>query len=294
MNCRIASRSGRASGSRHASAPGLRRAPATSSSTTMRRVARLGLDRTAPAGGRSAGARRRPWRMRARVWSTNSSIEPMRIGSGSTIDGGAGQPAGLDGGDQVAGGGPEDGHVVAGLRRPGAAASAPSPLASSWSSAQGDRTSLVAVDEGDRRRRSASGVASEAGRMDGTAAPRAGASPGGRACRCGTTTSDGGDVGAGEYLRWQRTSPALGTTRARRTATRGARGRDRGAWQDRWDEEDTFEAPNPAGLLGELEPWPTGPSCTCWTCSRTRRAPGCTSATRWATSAPTSTPATSA
>ena len=46
--------------------------------------------------------------------------------------------------------------------------------------------------------------------------------------------------------------------------------------------------------------WPTpttrGParrSCTCRTCSRTRPAPACTSGTRWATSAPTATPATS-
>ena len=34
-------------------------------------------------------------------------------------------------------------------------------------------------------------------------------------------------------------------------------------------------------------------SCTCWTCSRTRRARACTSGTRWATSAPTATPASS-
>ena len=46
--------------------------------------------------------------------------------------------------------------------------------------------------------------------------------------------------------------------------------------------------------------WPTpttrGParrSCSCWTCSRTRPAPACTSGTRWATSAPTASPASS-
>ena len=46
--------------------------------------------------------------------------------------------------------------------------------------------------------------------------------------------------------------------------------------------------------------WPTpkaspseGASCSCWTCSRTRRAPACTSATRWASPAPTCTAATS-
>ena len=34
-------------------------------------------------------------------------------------------------------------------------------------------------------------------------------------------------------------------------------------------------------------------SCSCWTCSRTRPGPGCTSGTRWATSAPTATAASS-
>ena len=66
-------------------------------------------------------------------------------------------------------------------------------------------------------------------------------------------------------------------------------------WQECWDADGTFEAPNPAGPLadpdGVAERGPT--SCSCSTCSRTRRAPASTSATRSASSAPTSTPATS-
>ena len=66
-------------------------------------------------------------------------------------------------------------------------------------------------------------------------------------------------------------------------------------WQDRWDGERHVRGAQPGRAR-----WPTptpvagaARSCSCWTCSRTRRARACTSATRWATSAPTSTPATS-
>jgi leucyl-tRNA synthetase len=66
-------------------------------------------------------------------------------------------------------------------------------------------------------------------------------------------------------------------------------------WQDRWEAEGTFDTPNPAGPLGDpaavagrpkkfvldMFPYPSA-------------APACTWATRWASSAPTSTPATSA
>ena len=55
-------------------------------------------------------------------------------------------------------------------------------------------------------------------------------------------------------------------------------------WQDHWEREGTFHAPNPG------EPWPPEPAArrsTCWTCSRTRPARACTSGTRWASSAPT-------
>ena len=66
-------------------------------------------------------------------------------------------------------------------------------------------------------------------------------------------------------------------------------------WQDYWEEHGTFHAPNPTGAAGRPgAPAGRAPrSCSCWTCSRTRPAPGCTSGTRWATSAPTATPATS-
>ena len=65
-------------------------------------------------------------------------------------------------------------------------------------------------------------------------------------------------------------------------------------WQDRWEAEGTFEAPNPTGPLGDPATVAgRGRSCTCSTCSRTRPGSGCTSATRSATSAPTSTPASS-
>ena len=59
-------------------------------------------------------------------------------------------------------------------------------------------------------------------------------------------------------------------------------------WQDRWEAEGTFEAPNPAGPLAPADGRRSRPtSCICWTCSRTRPARACTSGTHWATSAPT-------
>ena len=51
-------------------------------------------------------------------------------------------------------------------------------------------------------------------------------------------------------------------------------------WQDRWEREGTFHAPEPAGAGQRARR-----SSTCWTCSRTRLVPDCTSGTRWATSA---------
>ena len=62
------------------------------------------------------------------------------------------------------------------------------------------------------------------------------------------------------------------------------------AWQDRWDREGTFNAPNPIGPLVrgfDARRRPAAP--TSWTCSRTRPARACTSDTRWVTSARTST-----
>ena len=48
------------------------------------------------------------------------------------------------------------------------------------------------------------------------------------------------------------------------------------AWQDRWEREGTFHAANPTGpaVRRASTGWPTARSCTCSTCSRTRRGPG--------------------
>ena len=66
------------------------------------------------------------------------------------------------------------------------------------------------------------------------------------------------------------------------------------AWQDRWESEGTFHAPNPAG------PW-ADPEGVAGRAEAVRpghvplplRRRACTSATRWATSPPTSTPGSS-
>ena len=71
-------------------------------------------------------------------------------------------------------------------------------------------------------------------------------------------------------------------------------------WQDRWEREGTFHAANPAGEVsaGVCSPVsgrsPGGPSSTCSTSSRIPAASGCTSVTRWATSALTCSAATCA
>ena len=53
-----------------------------------------------------------PWRMRARVEAMNSSSEPMRIGSGRTIDVSPASQHAADGGDQRPARRPEHGDVV--------------------------------------------------------------------------------------------------------------------------------------------------------------------------------------
>ena len=45
-------------------------------------------------------------------------------------------------------------------------------------------------------------------------------------------------------------------------------------WQDRWEAEGTFEAPNPSGPWAEPEKVAGREEVTCWTCSRTRRGVG--------------------
>ena len=71
-------------------------------------------------------------------------------------------------------------------------------------------------------------------------------------------------------------------------------GRIETAWQDRWEREGTFHAAEPdrSAVRRASTRSPAARAATCWTCSRTRAALGCTSATRWATSAPTCTRAT--
>ena len=87
-----------------------------------------------------------------------------------------------------------------------------------------------------------------------------------------------------------------GDRRARRTATPPR-------WPTRSRRAGSSAGPTRARSTRRTRPgrWPTASTAsrsartpTSWTCSRTRPAPGCTSATRWATSAPTSTPATAA
>ena len=92
------------------------------------------------------------------------------------------------------------------------------------------------------------------------------------------------------------TNPAAAARRRRRTATRLRMAADIEArWQDFWDAEGTYEAPNPGAATWPGTPrWPPGPRSSSWTCSRTPRVRACTSGTRWATSPPTSSPASSA
>ena len=64
-------------------------------------------------------------------------------------------------------------------------------------------------------------------------------------------------------------------------------------WQDRWEAEGTFEAPNPAGPLAEPEKVAARPKKYVLDMFPYPSGSGCTSATRWATSPPTSTAASS-
>ncbi len=65
-------------------------------------------------------------------------------------------------------------------------------------------------------------------------------------------------------------------------------------WQDFWDAEGTYAAPNPSGDLAGDPAAVAQPKKFIMDMFRTRRVRACTSATRWATSPPTCTPATSA
>lgn len=60
-------------------------------------------------------------------------------------------------------------------------------------------------------------------------------------------------------------------------------------WQQHWEERGTFHAPNPVGPLKGDVP---DDKLFVQDMFRTRRAPACTSATRWASSAPTCSPGT--
>ena len=73
--------------------------------------------------------RRRRCAIRARVWATNSSIDPSRIGSGSTTSVAPHSQIGLDGGDQRPGRRAEQGDV------------APGPMPRAWSAAATARAS---------------------------------------------------------------------------------------------------------------------------------------------------------
>ena len=127
VNCRIARRSG-SSGGRVPRRGADRRAPSAASSSSSTSAA-LDVSGTAGRGtargrGRPPRARRRRSRCAARVWSTNSSIDPSRIGSGSATTVPPASHIGLDGGDQRAGGRPEHADVdpgahAAGLERGG-------------------------------------------------------------------------------------------------------------------------------------------------------------------------------
>ena len=83
--------------------------------------------RTRPAASSISRSLASPWRMRSRVPLTNSSSEPMRMGSGSTIAGRARQPAALDGGDQAPAGGRRGWPRGRRARCPGACSAAPTP-----------------------------------------------------------------------------------------------------------------------------------------------------------------------
>ena len=67
-------------------------------------------------------------------------------------------------------------------------------------------------------------------------------------------------------------------------------------WQKIWDDEGTFWAANVNGDLkdGKGHNAEGARPISRWTCSRTRPARACTSATRWATSPPTWSAATTA
>lgn len=94
------------------------------------------------------------------------------------------------------------------------------------------------------------------------------------------------------------TTPASGAAEAatepfRYSATLAAEIESR--WQDIWEKEGTFHAPNPAGDLadpaaGDVAAKPHSFIMDMFPYPRVRV---CTSATRWATSPPTSTPGTS-
>ena len=47
-------------------------------------------------------------------------------------------------------------------------------------------------------------------------------------------------------------------------------------WQDHWEDEGTFEAPNPAGPLAQPERVAGRENSSCSTCFRTHRVPACT------------------
>ena len=120
VNCSTASRSGSSAGR----SKSLGRMPSRRDVVEQvveqhhRRIARSRLDERREVGVDHDERRCRRARIRARVCATNSSIEPSRIGSGSTTSVGAAQPDRLDGGDQRAGGRAEQGDVAAGMHPP--------------------------------------------------------------------------------------------------------------------------------------------------------------------------------
>ena len=251
-----------------------------------RRVARRRARRTAPARRRSAGAWRRRGGCGPGSRCTNSSIEPIRIGSGSTIEAAPASQHALDGGDSARLVGPRMATWSPGAM-PRAWRVAPTAGASSWSCAHGTVTRRRTVDEGDRLA-GAIGGALEAGgewagasAADGTWAGKWWLGPVKQ--KVGFTVMPGTESpppGADTPE-----APLHGVAgrrdRGALAGPLGARGHVRGAQPGR-----------PPGRAGQGRP--AGRSCSCSTCSRTRRAPGCTSATRSASSAPTSTAATSA
>ena len=89
-------------------------------------------------------------------------------------------------------------------------------------------------------------------------------------------------------------APGARRRRAAVPLQRRAGGRDRAAMAGPLGRRARFETPNPAGSLADPDARRRpARSCSSSTCSRTRRTTGCTSATRWGSSAPTCTPATS-